>query len=350
MMFSNKKELFVAGAGSHVYTYILPNLKNVSRHTIVDLNFDLACFVGKTYNFENIDTSCERAFSLLKKCHTPVVVIATYHSTHVELAQLALKISPHAKVFVEKPPATTFEQLKRLIDLKNSGAFIEIGYNRRFAPLLWEVKSLLSHRESPVRITCLVKEPDIPKSHWYYWPSQGTRVCGNLCHWVDIGTFLTQSSWKSLIAIGNNSKNSKKDDMTIVINYSDESQLTIVATNSGNQLRGVQEHIDIRFDDTTAILNDFMSLTVFQGKMKKNVIKIIRDKGHQRMYRKFSDNIATNNKPDYSTMDLWESTTCYLAIVESINKKDLFYDREQLPAVVEMLPNSRPEKCSSSFT
>lgn len=311
-----KKEydLFLAGAGAYARSYILPNLKNVNCHTIIDCNPILASVVGEEYGFRYKDTSSQRALVKLKESKNPILVIATYHSTHIPIVEYALSINPDTKIFIEKPPATSADQLKKLIALRdNPTHFIEIGYNRRHSPFIIQAKEIISNFNGPITMTCIVKELNIPSSHWYYWPNQETRITGNLSHWIDLGIFFIQSSPVSITAISA-SKQFPGDESSVVVLFKDGSLLTLIASDRGNQLRGVQEYIDIRRADLTITIDDFLKMNVQESCHQKIYRKIIRDKGHKRMYEDFIYDIQNRKNAKYPNRDLRLSTTLYLSI------------------------------------
>ena len=313
----SKPELFVLGAGSYVQAYVLPYLRQFSYHTIVDLNPRLAHHVGRKHRFRFIDTSASRALLRLKDAYQPVVVVATYHSTHLPLVERALDINPDVRIIVEKPPVATWEQLTQAHHLGAKLQRLEVGYNRRYAPFVRKAIALTRSLEGPISMTCIIKELCIPKSHWYYWPSQGTRVLGNLCHWIDLGCYFIASQPTSLSA--HVSRNGIHDDeLTATVNFEDGSRLTLVSTQRGNQLRGVQELIDIRRDDLTVTIRDFVAMDVQRGRSARTHRSVLRDKGHRAMYREFCKSVLLKTSPQYSLADLCRSTSTTLAIVESV--------------------------------
>jgi len=314
----NKYDLFLAGAGAYACSYILPNLKKVNYHTIIDCNPILATVVGEKYGFRYKDTSVERALDKLKESKNPILVIATYHSTHLPIVEHALSINLNTKIFLEKPPVTSVDQLKKLIALRdNPNHFIEIGYNRRHSPLIIKAKKIIDNFNGPITITCIVKELNIPLSHWYYWPTQKTRVTGNLSHWIDLGIFIIHSNPVSITAISA-SDQFPADESSVVVLFEDGSLLTLIASDRGNQLRGVQEYIDIRRADLTITIDDFLKMKVQESCHQKIYRKIIRDKGHKRMYEDFIYDIQNRKNAKYPNRDLLLSTTLYLSISDML--------------------------------
>jgi len=323
---NNKYDLFIAGAGSYPFSYILPFLRKVNLHTVIDINPITASIVGEKYGFLYTDTSCERALTRLNESEHPVLIVSTYHSTHLPIIEKALSVNPKTKIFVEKPPVTNYDQLKKLVSLRsNPDHFIEIGYNRRYSPFIKKAKEVLSQCREPYLITCIIKEKKLPISHWYYWPSQGTRITGNLCHWIDLGIFFIQKRPVSMVAISASDK-SCADDVSCGIKFEDGSLLTLIASERGNPLRGVQEYIDIRCGDITITINDFLVMNVQINGRKKTYRRILRDKGHIRMYNDFLLKIDLNRRPGYPNEDLEISTALYLSLSSLLLSNKYFMD------------------------
>lgn len=312
-------QLFLVGAGFYTYAYVLPFLRGMRRHTVVDLNPLLAAAMCEKFGFKFAETSYSRAFERLRDLEKPVVVVATYHSTHVDVAQAALEANSGARIFMEKPPVTTKEQLKRLLTLREKGAFIEIGYNRRHAAFVRQAKNALEKASGPITMTCIVKEKHLPLSHWYYWPTQGTRITGNLSHWIDLGVYLIPGK-----PVGMNLLSSSErfcaDEAAISIAFDDGSQLNLVATDRGNPLRGIQEFIDLRREDITVRIEDFLRMTIQWGGRQVTRRSLLRDKGHRAMYRNFAGKCRKGGQPGYPNEDLATSSVMYLDVAEALLK------------------------------
>lgn len=323
--------LFLAGAGSYASAYILPTLRGLHRHTVIDHNPALAAVIGQQYGFDHRETFCDKALSRLTECETPVLVVATYHSTHLTVVRQALGINPNTKVFLEKPPVTSREELAELLQMRRSGAFIEIGYNRRYSPFVRRAAQLLAAKRGPIVMSCIVKELKLPETHWYYWPGQGTRITGNLCHWLDLGVCLIG---QPPVAATLNAPPGLPagDEVSATVLFADGSRLTVMATDRGNPLRGVQEYIDIRREDLTVTIDDFTCMTALDGGRRRTARRIIRDKGHRTMYREFGDNLVKGRPPQYPDGDLISSTLLYLSLTDAALRGEPAIDASKLTA------------------
>lgn len=317
---SDRREgLFLAGAGTYPCSYALPVFAKarVPFDTVVDLNPARACQVRSRYGFRHADTDAHRALERLAEFDRPILVISTYHSTHIDIADRALAVNPSTRIMIEKPPVTTVPQLERLLRLRDAGSQIEIGYNRRHAPIVEKASEQVAARSGPIAMTCIVKELKIPPSHWYFWPAQGTRITGNTCHWLDLGRYFIDSEPRTLTVAGATGPIAGSGE-TVVVSYSDGSSLTIVASDIGNPLRGVQEFIEIRRDDLTLTIEDFVRMRVQAGARSSVHRRILRDKGHRRMYARFLRNVETDNPVEYPNEDLWLTSMQYLLASKAV--------------------------------
>jgi predicted dehydrogenase len=312
----NERALFLIGAGAYAQAYVLPSLRPLRRHTVVDLNPAAAAVVGAREGFGYWDTSATRALTRLRHLDEPCVVICTYHSTHLELAERALAINERSRIFMEKPPVTDFRQLCRLFELRRQeGAFIEIGFNRRHSRIIERCRDLLSLRSGPITVTYIVKELGLPACHWYYWPTQGTRITGNLCHWIDLSYYLIGAPPVG-ITLASPSGIPAGDEVSMVIAFRDGSKATLVSTDRGNALRGVQEYIEIRRGDLTLTIHDFLKLEVQDGARHRVFRYWFRNKGHAEMYRHYLKAVENRMPPSYPAEDLLQVCRMYLAASE----------------------------------
>ena len=320
-------KLFLVGAGVYGCGFILQFLSSVTREMVIDHNPVVAALVAKLFRFKHSGTNAEYSLQHLAEFSRPVLCVATYHSTHFEIVEKALEYNFQTRIFLEKPPVTTFEQLHQLIELRKRGAHIEIGYNRRYLRILDMAKSFFGNRTSPYCIAVLVKELNLPDFHWYYWPNQKTRVTGNLCHWIDLACVFIKARPIRIHLTPHPSAYSG-DEIDVTILFSDDSRLSLHSSDYGDRLRGVQEYIDIRNGEHTAIIDDFRKLLLMgDGKtIEKHYWH--RDKGHAQMYKHYANQLVSNGGQYlYSNDDLLRVTVCYLTVSEMCLQK---YDYSEI--------------------
>lgn len=300
---SRLQGVVVIGAGDYARTQIIPALQRagITLHSVVDLEPYVAEYARSRFGFMRAFTDWRHAVA---QPETNLVIVASYHDSHAEIAAAALNSGK--KVFLEKPPAVTREDLSLLLEASNStDGFLEIGYNRRFAPFSRKAKQLLDEVSGPTSIVCVVKEVDIPDRHWYRWPKEGTRITGNICHWIDLGIFLLgeKSEPTEMTITGPNLKH-LDDEKGLNIVFRDGSSLSIVTTSRGDDTLGVQELIQIRRGSLTIEVNDYRRLLASNKGIMLSRLYGLRDKGHERMYAEAFRRIKENLPPLYTRREL----------------------------------------------
>lgn len=310
-----RPELFLLGAGAYPQAYSLPVLSRFRRSCVVDINEYLVDRVRKRFGFEQGLTDWQSIVPFVRDALRPVIVIATYHSTHFEIAQRLLQARPDARIMIEKPPVTSGSQLRELVRLYRPES-LAIGYNRRFAPFTTRALECIGKGAQPLTMTVQVKEINLPSDHWYYWPTQGSRITGNLCHWFDLACCFIDSPVRQVSAVS--AADNGFDEAAVSVVFDDGSLLNLVASERGNSLRGVQEHIELRRGDVTVVIDDYLRLRVQKGRRQRVLRSRLRDKGHLRMYDAFQQCVLEDRPFPYSKADLLRSSTLYLDVVATL--------------------------------
>jgi predicted dehydrogenase len=241
----------------------------------------------------------------------PLVVIATYHSNHVDSALAVLDANPAARVFIEKPAAVTVAEAESLAARRAAGAWIDIGFNRRHAAMTGSLVEAASRLPRPLVFSALVKELKIPASHWYLWPNQGTRVTGNLCHWIDLAHLLTGSECVDVQALGGD------DTVSATLAFDDGSIATLVATDAGDDLGGVMELLELRGGGTTLVVDDYRRLVRLEDG-RRTVRRSRREKGHRRMYEDLRRRWREGLGPAYPAVDIVAVARTTARVVEAV--------------------------------
>jgi predicted dehydrogenase len=305
----------IISAGDYARTQIIPALRRAGARldAIVDLEPLFAAHVKEEYGFSRALTDWREA---IRSAAIEFVVVASYHDTHALIASEAARHGK--KVLVEKPPAITREDLQMLLDAMRDGrAFIEVGFNRRFAPLTRQARKLLDKVAGPVTLICRVKEVEIPDAHWYRWPKEGTRIAGNLCHWIDLAVhFLGDRARPTEIALSPQVTAHPDEERTLTIAFDDGSVAAITATSRGDATLGVQERIELRRDQLTIEIEDYRALRAsWKGKPLARR-RGLRDKGHRAMYLETFRRAQKGERPLYSPRDLFWTTTLTIRATE----------------------------------
>ena len=140
------------------------------------------------------DARVERALSGLQE---PVLPIDCHlHPPCVDAHDLGC-----GEVRVEKPLALTRAELADIekayrevnasaVDSSTTGAkpcLLMVGFNRRFAPQIVKLKSLLATVKAPKAFVMTVNAGAIPREHWTQQRAVGGgRIIGEACHFIDL--------------------------------------------------------------------------------------------------------------------------------------------------------------------
>jgi polar amino acid transport system substrate-binding protein len=313
----------VIGAGSFARGVLLPVLKEISGVELMSIctatGSSAAEAAGK-FGFMQATTDVEE---LLKGPAIGAVLIATRHGSHADLVCRALEAGKH--VFVEKPLALTREQLDHVENAFQSGAnsgnarVLMVGYNRRFSPHVQAVHEVFAKRKNPMIVNCRVNAGSIPSDHWIRNPEEGGgRIVGEVCHFVDLCSYLTGSEpdkvWASCIG-SRDSTTTPDDSLSITLEYGDRSVATIQYVAVGST-ELPKERLEVFADGMSAVVDD-MKKTTFYG-VKAPVPRSRQDKGFRAELETFFRTARQGGPLPISLDSLLRTTRATFAIQESL--------------------------------
>lgn len=311
--------LFVVGAGAYTTVFVLPLIKGHRRDTVVDYNPLRAGMVGRRFGFDVVETDYRRVLDRAASHSRITVVIANYHSQHAATAIEFLEANPRARVMIEKPAVIGYDQFERLRPyIADEAYFVEVGFNRRHAMMVRRAKEFLAGRNEPLTLTCIVREDNMEPSHWYFWGTEGTRIYGNLCHWLDLGVYLVGSRPVELTALA---AGDFEASSIVSVRFEDGSLLNLVSGVRGDGLRGVQEHIDLRVGNLTVQIHDFRKMTVLLDGRTWTCRSRTRDKGHAAMYRRLSRAARDSLLPQYTLSDFVRTCVLTEEVLRMLRRK-----------------------------
>ena len=189
--------LAVIGAGNYAGQVLLPALRATGARlrTLVSAGGATAAHFGRKLGFEQAATDAAAVFA---DPAVTAVVIATRHDSHAGLVEAALASGKH--VFVEKPLCLTAAELQRIEaalaarQAAGAPALLMVGFNRRFAPLVVEMKRRLAGTTGPRALVATVNAGAIPDRHWTKdAETGGGRLLGEGIHFVDLLRHLADS-------------------------------------------------------------------------------------------------------------------------------------------------------------
>jgi predicted dehydrogenase/threonine dehydrogenase-like Zn-dependent dehydrogenase len=314
-----------AGAGAFARDVLLPavsRVDGVSFQSVVTSTPGTATTVARRYKFAS--SGCD-VDALLHDNNVDAVFITTRHDSHAQLAIDALTSGKH--VFLEKPLCVDEGDLAAvehaIAQATLRGQVFMLGFNRRFAPASIKLRDLFAKRTGPLAISYRINAGHIPAEHWTQDPEQGGgRIVGEVCHFVDLATWLTGSSVLRVAgeAVG-------ADGAVITLKFHDGSAGVIqYLTNGSSALR--KERIEVMASGAFAVLDDFVALNwggafgAGQEKWKR------QDKGHATEVAAFIQSVRSGNPSPVPPADAIATTRTIFAVLRSIREGRMI-DAEQ---------------------
>jgi polar amino acid transport system substrate-binding protein len=313
----NKITAGFIGAGSFAQSYLIPNvLSNGGTLAGVATSRGITSKnVADKFKFSYCTTDPD---DIINDKNINIVFIATPHSSHSELVVKALKAGKN--VYVEKPLAIDIEQLNSVVTAKSeSGQRLMVGFNRRFAPVSVSIKKELQSAAEPMVINIRVNAGHIPKDHWIQNPEiGGGRIIGEMCHFIDLMQFFTNSEPVKVFAESFSSVNSQitaDDNIAIVIKFKNGSVGNLVYLANGDP-SVPKEKIEIFSSGTTGVINDFRDGSFHRNGKTTNLKS--SGKGHKEEIKAFMESLTATNESLVSSRSLYLTTLTTFSIIDSL--------------------------------
>lgn len=309
---SNAKSIAIIGAGAFTAKVILPALQSAGAivQSIASQNGLSAVQLAKRHKIPLATTDIS---DILCDPDIHTVLIATAHNSHAELCIQALKASKN--VFVEKPLAINSQELNDItLAHTNSQSSIMVGYNRRFAPLAIKAKSLIA--DAPVQLIITVNAGLIAPNHWLADVNKnGGPIIGEVCHFIDLASFLSNSMVKAVCA---NSLAQSPNDVSIMLQMANGSAATIHYCTNGSKAYP-KERIEIHSQGKTLLINNWKSLTSYGYGSFANSSGI-QNKGHSLQFASLQAQILSNAPALIDFESLYNTSATAIAAVQSLQE------------------------------
>ena len=321
---SDAPTVAVIGAGSYAARTLLPALK---RHgaQLVGLAANTganAIRVGRKFGVTEITTDVD---ALLSRDDIDAVVIATRHDSHGPLAAAALRAHKH--VFIEKPISTTRDHLAeveaayRRGQTGARGPIMMVGFNRRFAPQIQKMKSLLNSVGEPKSVLITVNAGVVPAGHWTQDATVGGgRIIGEGCHFIDLARHLVGSPIRTVNAttMGQPSANGRRDDVsTLTLGFEDGSFATILYLANGHR-RFPKERVEVFCGGRILQLDNFCVLRGFGWPGFRQTRLWRQDKGNDACVAGFLAALRTGGESPIPEDELFEVGRATFDVVDAL--------------------------------
>ncbi|MFF7639551.1 Gfo/Idh/MocA family oxidoreductase [Streptomyces canus] len=303
--------LAFVGAGNYATSMLLPHLaqrEGVELSTVVTTTSLSGANAQRKFGFKEATTDLD---AVLGDKSVDAVFVVTRHSSHAELTRQALLAGK--TVFVEKPLALTEDELAGVLAaVEESGNDrLQVGFNRRFAPLLQEARTRFGARTGPAHLRYLVNAGRLTHGSWYLQQgTEGSRFAGEGGHFIDTASWLLDADPVSVYATAT----SGNEDLQVVLRYPDGSTATISYVTTGPS-GFPKETLDLVADGRALRLDDFVRASVYGNKKwVSSRLPKARDKGQNAELAAFVKAVRTGGPMPVPLQSLVATTAATLAV------------------------------------
>jgi len=304
------------GAGNYASSMLLPHLarlKTVRLAHVATTRSLSAVNAQRRFGFPTASTSAD---AVLEDTSLDAIFIVTRHHTHADLVCRALETGK--AVFVEKPLALTRDELQRIIDVvtDTGNDRLMVGFNRRFAPLLGQMRSQFGQPGSGSAIRYLVNAGRLDADSWYRNEElEGSRFTGEGGHFIDTLAWWTGALPEEVYAV----PGAEQGDLHATVRFQNGSSGTISYITTGNP-RYPKETLDAAAGGRSARLDNFEKAAVWVGRRRSTArSRGGQDKGQRLELARFVEASRTGAPMPIPLESLVATTRATIAVGESLS-------------------------------
>lgn len=305
------------GAGNYASRVLLPAFKSAGAalHTVVTAKGVSGSQVGRKLGFLNNATEVN---AILNDDSINVVVIATRHDTHAQLIVEGLEHGKH--VFVEKPLALTSEEIDEIEAVYQrageAGQILMIGFNRRFSPLIEQIKREIEAADTPISLVYTCNAGSIDASAWVHGAEGGGRIVGEACHFIDIARHLAGSAIEDVSALAlRDERADRNDTATVTLGFRNGSIAVINYFSNGHRSYP-KERLEVYAAGRVMVLDNFRRLSSYGGKASRRLMRANR--GQVQCVQAFVNAVSTGASSPIPFDEIIEVSRASIAAHEQI--------------------------------
>ncbi len=289
------------GSGNYATAVLIPAFKAAGAHlrSVASSSGVSGVHAGRKYGFEETTTDTNHLFT---DEQTNAVVITTQHDSHAQFVLQALAAGKH--VFVEKPLCLTLDELAEIETAHKPSSILMVGFNRRFAPQVQKMKSLLQGVSGPKSMVMTVNAGAIPVDHWTQeLEAGGGRIIGEACHFIDLLRFMAGVPIVSYQRVTMDA--ATQDTVTLQLTFADGSIGSVHYFANGSKAFP-KERLEVFASGRVLQLDNYRKLTGFgwPGFSKMNLWR--QDKGQKACATAFVQAIKGREQVPIPTEEVFE--------------------------------------------
>ncbi len=325
---SGKVGVGLIGAGTFTRATLLPAILGAGDVRLCGISTASGATgekLGMTAGFAYTTTEWRQ---LLEDKDVDLIVVATQHRAHAAMVKAALLADKN--VFVEKPLCLTRTELAEIETIAaESGRLLHVGFNRRFAPLVVQMRQHFASVREPLAIAYRINAGYAPPGGPVH--REGGRIIGEVCHFLDTAVYLTGSPILSLHAASTRAGNAAladEDTVALTCQHANGHLTTILYAARGNPLLP-KERIEVHGGMRSAVLDDFTSLKLFDGAHARTQRALLQDKGHKAQLQAVVAAIRDRKPAPIALADLVSVTEWTFSAVEQLRGPSEIDDEER---------------------
>jgi predicted dehydrogenase/threonine dehydrogenase-like Zn-dependent dehydrogenase len=285
-------KLGVFGSGNFANATLLPSIKGIAGIDLVGIVSGSGVSARGSAKRFGFRYCAAHADEIMRDPDVNTVAILTRHDLHARQSIAALEAGKN--VFVEKPLVIAEEELD-LVDAAmqlaaekahaagQSSPYLMVGFNRRFAPFIHEMKSRLAGIREPLMLNYRVNAGFIPRDSWAQDPEQGGgRLVGEGCHFIDLLLHLADSPLHAVRCIAlPDAGRYTQDNFHVTLEFENGSIGNLTYVANGDKAYS-KESLEVFGGGLVVRMEDYSSLEIVQnGKRTLKKARMRADKGHR---------------------------------------------------------------------
>ena len=303
------------GAGNYASSMLLPNLARIDKahlaHVATTRSLS-AVNAQRRFGFTTASTDADAVFD---DTSLDAIFIVTRHHSHADMVCRALETGK--AVFVEKPLALNRDEVDRVVEAitATGNDRLMVGFNRRFAPMLTQMRSQFGLAGTSSVMRYLVNAGPLATDSWYRNDAlEGSRFIGEGGHFIDTLSWWAGSLPEEVYAI----KGAETDEVQVTVRFQDGSSGVITYVTTGNS-RYPKETLDVATGGRSARLDNFRKAAVWNGRRQSAIrSRGGQDKGQRSELTHFVEAVLTGAPMPIPVESLVATTRATIAVRESL--------------------------------
>ncbi len=271
----HRENIGIVGLGNHGFTLIAFFVCVVAKRRfsfVIDPSEKsklLADKVLKCKHYKDLDDAIRDG-----TFHGDIVYISSDHLSHADQALLAANY--FKKIYVEKPLFVNGEQQAKFQEIYDKDCEVFTGFNRPHSPFFVEMQQQISGAFS---LSMVINGHYLPEDHWYRNADQGSRVLGNLTHWLDM-SIRVFNKHGGLGSVKVELTKGHLDDISLTLSI-EERSINLLFSANCEPMDGVEEFIFWNSDTSMGRIINFKEIDyVKKNRERKSVKKWTKNVGH----------------------------------------------------------------------